>query len=95
MALYIQPNAPKSEVVGVYQDRLKIRIQAVPVDGRANAEVVAFLSEIFSVPKSAVEIISGDTGRNKFVAITGATISQALQTLSELTVPVTPVVSEQ
>ncbi len=85
LALYIQPNAPKSEIVGLYQDRLKVRIQAVPADGRANAEVISFLSEVFEVPMSSVEIISGDTGRNKFVAIAGVAVSQALQTLSQIT----------
>lgn len=87
LALYVQPNAPKNEIVGVYQDRLKIKVQAVPADGRANAEVVSLMSEIFEVPKTNIEILSGDTGRNKFIAISGATMSQALQTLSAITQP--------
>jgi uncharacterized protein (TIGR00251 family) len=84
LALYVQPNAPMSKVVGVYQDRLKIKIQAVPADGRANAEVVSFLSEVFSVPPSAVEILSGTTGRNKYVMIAGQSLSTAMATLAEL-----------
>jgi uncharacterized protein (TIGR00251 family) len=87
LALHIQPNSAKNEVVGIHQDRLKIKIRAVPTDGRANAEVILFLSEVFEVPKSSVEIISGNSGRNKFVAIAGSTISQALQTLSMLIAP--------
>jgi uncharacterized protein (TIGR00251 family) len=50
---------------------LKIRLTAPPVDGAANEALVKFLSDTLSVSKSQVEIVSGHTGRQKIVRITG------------------------
>jgi len=48
---------------------LKIRLTAPPVDGAANAALIAFLASLFNVPKRAVTIISGERGRNKRVHV--------------------------
>jgi len=53
-------------------ERLRIRLQAPPVDGRANAALVEFLSEAFSVPRASVSIERGLTGRDKLVRIRDA-----------------------
>ena len=50
-------------------DALKIRLTSPPVDGAANKLCREFLAELFRVPKSAVEIISGETSRHKRVKI--------------------------
>lgn len=50
---------------------LKIRLTAPPVDGAANAALIEFLSNAFSVPKSHIEILSGHTARQKIVRIDG------------------------
>jgi uncharacterized protein (TIGR00251 family) len=71
--LHIQPRASKSEVCGVQGDALKIRLTSPPVDGAANKLCREFLADLFQVPKSAVEIISGETSRHKRVKITGDT----------------------
>jgi uncharacterized protein len=68
--LHIQPRASKNEVCGVQGDALKIRLTSPPVDGAANKLCREFLAELFHVPKSAVEIISGETSRHKRVKIT-------------------------
>lgn len=73
LKLHIQPKASKSEVVGLHGDRLKVRLKAPPVDGKANEELVRFLSELLGVPKSNIEILSGLTGRQKTVKIIGVT----------------------
>lgn len=67
LLLYIQPGASKSEVKGIHGDRLKISIQAPPVDGAANDAVIAFISRILKVPKSRIHLISGETSRQKNV----------------------------
>lgn len=69
--LHIQPGAKQTEFVGLHGERLKIRIKAPPVDGKANAEIIRFLAAQFCVTKSQIEIISGDLGRQKTVQITG------------------------
>ena len=69
--LHIQPRASKNEVCGVQANALKIRLTSPPVDGAANKLCREFLAELFHVPKSAVEIISGETSRHKRVRIAG------------------------
>lgn len=48
---------------------IKIDVAAPPEDGKANAELIRFLAEYFDVPRSSVEILSGQTGRRKVVKI--------------------------
>jgi hypothetical protein len=50
-------------------DRLKIRLAAPPVDGKANAELVAFMSRAFGVSRARVRVISGSASRDKTVEI--------------------------
>lgn len=66
---HIQPGAKRSELAGEHGDRLKIRLQAPPVDGKANTELVRFLSKLFAVPRNAVQIESGELSRQKRVRI--------------------------
>lgn len=62
------PRSSKNEIVGWQADgRLKIKITAPPVDGRANAALVDFLAKHFRVPKSTIEIICGATIPEKTV----------------------------
>jgi uncharacterized protein (TIGR00251 family) len=70
LTLRIQPRASRDEIAGPYGDALKVRITAPPVDGKANAHLLRFLAELFGVSPSAVELISGETGRDKRVKIT-------------------------
>ena len=69
LMLHIQPGAKKTEVVGLHGDALKIRLAAPPVDGKANAALVAFVAAKVSIGKTAVEVISGLGGRAKRVRI--------------------------
>jgi hypothetical protein len=69
LTLKIVPNAKKTEVVGVENDAVKLRLSALPIEGRANEELVAFFSKSFKMAKRDVEIISGELGRNKRVRV--------------------------
>ena len=69
LTIQVQPKASKSECVGLHGDALKIRIAAPPVDGKANAELVALVAETFGVRKAQVEIRSGAGGRMKLLRI--------------------------
>lgn len=71
LRLHIQPGAKKTEVVGLHGEALKIRLAAAPVDGKANACLLAFLADRLDVAKSAVSLLSGDSSRAKRVRITG------------------------
>jgi len=61
------PNAPRSEVVGWMGDRLKVKVKAPAVEGKANAELLRFLAEHFRVKPNTVEIVRGETSRTKIV----------------------------
>jgi hypothetical protein len=61
---------------------LKIRLTAPPVDGAANEALVRFLSDTLSVGRSQVEIVSGLTGRQKIIRITGMSESDVIRLLN-------------
>ncbi len=63
------PRAANDSIQGVMGDALKIRIQAPPVDGKANAYLVKFLSKQWKIPRANIELLSGETGRNKRLRI--------------------------
>lgn len=69
----IVPRASKTEITGEMEGALKIRIASPPVDGAANAELVKFLSKVFSVSKGSIEIISGETSKTKQIKIANLT----------------------
>ena len=69
LQLYLQPKAKKDEIVGPHGEALKIRITAPPVDGKANAHLVKFLAQQFGVRQAHVQLVSGDSSRQKRVAI--------------------------
>lgn len=71
LRLHIQPGAKKTEVVGLHGEALKIRLAAPPVDGKANACLIAFLADQLGVAKASISLVSGDTSRAKRVRIDG------------------------
>lgn len=71
ISIYVQPGAKSTEVSGEHDGALKLRINAPPVDGKANAAVIAFLAECCGVSRSKVTLLSGDTNRRKRLRITG------------------------
>lgn len=75
LTLHIQPGAKKTEITGLHGEALKIRLAAPPVDGKANAALIAFLAKTCGVPKSSVELVSGDTSRAKRVRVSGADLA--------------------
>jgi hypothetical protein len=75
IALFIQPRASRTRVVGLHGDDLKLQLAAPPVDGEANRELVAFLAKRLKVAKSAVEISAGLNSRHKKVQVTGVDIA--------------------
>ncbi len=66
---HLQPGAKRSEFAGLHGERIKIRLHAPPVDGKANSQLIAFLSDAFAVPKQAIQIESGQLSRQKRVRI--------------------------
>jgi uncharacterized protein (TIGR00251 family) len=67
----VTPRASREKLGPVHGDRLKIAVTAPPVEGEANAAVIACLSRALKVPKTAVQIVRGDGSRRKTVRIAG------------------------
>jgi len=70
--IQVVPRASRTAVGGMTGERLRVAVPAPPVDGAANAAVVEALAEAFAVPRRAVEIVRGQSGRRKTVRISGA-----------------------
>lgn len=69
LRLHIQPGARQCGCVGVHGDALKIRISAPPADGKANQELLDWLRQQLNVSARAIELVSGQSSRQKRVMI--------------------------
>ena len=65
----IVPGSSKNKIDGVCNNALKISITAPPVEGKANKKCIAYLAKYFDIAKSKIEIISGQTSKNKLIKI--------------------------
>jgi uncharacterized protein (TIGR00251 family) len=86
LALRAQPGAKRTAITGVYgegdQAQIKVAVQAPPIEGRANEALVAFLSKTFGIPKSGVEILSGELSRSKVFHLRGVNRGRAEEIIS-------------
>lgn len=71
ISIKAQPNAGRNEVVGLVNGVWKIKIAAPPDKGKANKELVEFLSEVLEIKKDGINILRGQTSHNKVVEIEG------------------------
>jgi uncharacterized protein (TIGR00251 family) len=67
----VVPRASRSGVAGTRGDAILVRLNAPPVEGAANDELVSYLADLLDVPKRAVVIVSGERSRSKIVRVTG------------------------
>jgi len=72
LELHVQPGASRTEFAGRHGERLKLRLAARALDGKANEALVAFLAEHYKVPKRNVRIASGLKSRQKRIIIDSA-----------------------
>lgn len=66
--LKISPNASKNEIIKT-EEGVKVKITAQPIDGKANKALIEFLSKHFKIPKSSIEILRGETSKEKTLLI--------------------------
>jgi len=67
--IYVQPRAQRTEIAGMHDGRIKLRLAAPPIDGAANVELVAFIAQRLGIAKSKVRVVGGATSRRKVVEI--------------------------
>ena len=75
----VQPNATRSEVLGLKDGCLRVKIAAPPVKGKANQELLRFLSGILKVSKSNITIRKGMTSKTKVIGISGLSQEQLME----------------
>ena len=78
----VQPRSSKDALAGEREGALVVRLKAPPVDGAANEALARFLGKALDVAPSAVRIVSGASGRNKLVAVSGISVATARARLS-------------
>ncbi len=72
----VLPRASKNQIAGMEGDAVKIRLNAPPVEGKANDALVKFLAEALGVSRAQVEIVTGHSSRHKIVRVRGVTARQ-------------------
>ena len=83
IAVHVQPNASRTEISGVVEGALKIRLHAPPVDGKANEALTYFIAERLKVAKRDVTVSRGHSSRQKLLeARTAMTLEQIEALLS-------------
>jgi uncharacterized protein (TIGR00251 family) len=80
--IVVQPRCPREGVGPILGDRLKVSVNAPPVEGKANMAVQRVLAQAFGVSRSAVTIVRGDTGKRKTVHIAGITVAAATRLIA-------------
>jgi len=83
LSVKVSPGAAKSGVVGRHGAGWKVRVAAVPEDGKANAALVQFLSEVLDLPARCIAIASGHASRDKTVELSGLEHDEAERRLTD------------
>lgn len=81
ISLLVYPNAARNEVLGFTNGVLRVKVTAPPVKGKANRELIAFLSQLLGVGKGRVNIKKGHTSRNKLITIDGLSQEEVMRRL--------------
>jgi len=79
IAIRVHPSASRNEIMGWTGDVLRINIAATPEKGKANKELIDFISNKLSIRKDQVEIVKGHTSRNKTIGISGLSQAEVME----------------
>ena len=80
LAVRVTPRASRSQIVGVVDDgTIKVHLASDAAEDQINIELVAFLAEVLGVPKSRVEIVAGENGRDKLISVLDMDVETAHQ----------------
>jgi uncharacterized protein len=72
----VHPGAKQNAITGTHDGSLKISLTTPPTDGRANAALIAFLSDRLNIPRAHIELLTGATSRSKTLRIAGLTSAE-------------------
>ncbi|GBE03751.1 hypothetical protein BMS3Abin09_00672 [bacterium BMS3Abin09] len=71
LSIKVEPRSSKSGIVGPYGNALKVKLTSPPIEGKANKELIEVLAKGFRIAKKDVEIVSGQSSKNKIVKLNG------------------------
>ena len=80
----VQPNASQNTIVGLFDDAVKIKLKAPPVDGAANKMCVKYLSKYLKIPKSFIKITKGHKSRIKHIFIKNQSYQDSYENFEEI-----------
>lgn len=83
LAVHVVPRAGRTELDGIHDGALRVRVKAPPVDGAANKALCAFLSKMIGVPKRQVAVTGGERGRTKSVHVIGVSPADVRHALAD------------
>lgn len=71
ISIYAQPRASRTELIGLHNGSLKVKVNAPPVEGAANAALIVFFSELLGIPQSRIHVAQGALSRYKALELQG------------------------
>ena len=74
--LHVQPRARRTEMAGIHNGALKLKVQAPPVDDAANEAIVRFFSKLLDIPRSRLSLVSGLKSRDKILRVEGVSLAR-------------------
>ena len=80
--ILVQPRASREKIGPMHDGRIKIAVTAPPVDGEANAAVIALLAKRLGIARGQVEVIAGASSRRKTIKLAGVTPAQIAELLA-------------
>jgi len=83
LAVRVHPGARRNAITGEHDGALKISLTTPPTDGRANAALIAFLADRFSIPRAQITLVTGATSRSKTFRLNGPTSAEVIAALRD------------
>ena len=77
LKLRVSPGARSTGIVGRHGEGWKIRVATPPEDGKANEAVLGLIADRLELPRRSVKLVSGHSGRDKIVELTGLDVREA------------------
>ena len=79
----VTPGASRNEITGFTDDVLYVKVAAIPDRGKANRELIDYLSGILDIKKSSLHLLKGHTSRNKVIAVDGLSLTDINRRIAE------------
>ena len=82
ISINVQPRSSKTEIIGMHQNSLKIKLTSPPVEGAANSLLIKFISKKLGIAKSKIVLKSGEKSRQKKLIIKGCSKEEIIKKLA-------------